>query len=319
VNNGGACIGAASGVLGLLAATIERWDDAESHFKDAIALNERIGARPWVARVQLNYAEMLMERGAEGDRRRALELLQPALSTFEALGMKQWLEPALALKLSAQGVDLSSPGNSIDAVASLVYSEKPDLKKHAAPDGTVTIMFSDIEGSTAMADRLGDKRFMEVLREHNSIIRKQIKSHGGFEVKSEGDGFMVAFQSARKAVECAIAIQEALDARDGTVGAPLEEGGGAGGAAPGAGSGVEPVRVRIGLHAGEVIKEGEDFFGRNVIMAARVASQACGGEILVSSVLKALMEGSDVPWGASRTVELKGLSGEHEIWPVQWS
>ena len=72
------------------------------------------------------------------------------------------------------------------------------------------------------------------------------------------------------------------------------------------------------MHAGEVIKEGEDFFGRNVIMAARVASQAHGGEILASSVLKALVEGSGVAWGDKRTVELKGLSGEHEIWAVRW-
>jgi len=78
------------------------------------------------------------------------------------------------------------------------------------------------------------------------------------------------------------------------------------------------IAVRIGLHSGEVIKEGEDFFGRNVIMAARVASQAQGGEILVSGVLKALVAGSDVPWGEKRTVGLKGLSGEHEIWPVAW-
>jgi class 3 adenylate cyclase len=77
--------------------------------------------------------------------------------------------------------------------------------------------------------------------------------------------------------------------------------------------------VRIGLHAGEVIKEGQDFFGRNVIMAARVASQANGGEILASGVLKALLSGSDVSWGDSRTVTLKGLSGEHEIWAVEWS
>ena len=75
----------------------------------------------------------------------------------------------------------------------------------------------------------------------------------------------------------------------------------------------------IGLHAGEVIKEGEDFFGRNVIMAARVASQANGGEILTSAVVKALLSGSDVSWGDSRTVTLKGLSGEHEIWTVEWT
>jgi class 3 adenylate cyclase len=117
-------------------------------------------------------------------------------------------------------------------------------------------------------------------------------------VKSEGDGFMVAFQSAGKALDCASAIQTALAARNE--------------------SAEEPVKVRMGLHAGEVIKEGEDFFGRNVIMAARVASQAHGGEILASGVLKALVEGSDVVWGDARTVELKGLPGEHQIWPVKW-
>ncbi|HEY8766277.1 MAG TPA: adenylate/guanylate cyclase domain-containing protein, partial [Dehalococcoidia bacterium] len=87
--------------------------------------------------------------------------------------------------------------------------------------------------------------------------------------------------------------------------------------APRGGAG-EKVMVRMGLHAGEVIKEGEDFFGRNVIMAARVASQAQGGEILASGVLKALLSGSDVSWGDSRMVALKGLSGEHEIWAVEW-
>ena len=128
---------------------------------------------------------------------------------------------------------------------------------------------------------------------------------------------MIAFQSARKALECAIAIQKALDTRNTGVGAPLGEGRGAGGAAPGAGSGVEPVRVRMGLHSGEVIKEGSDFFGKNVILAARIAAQAHGGEILVSNLLKALVESSgDLAWGDVRTVELKGLSGTHEIWPV---
>jgi class 3 adenylate cyclase len=160
-------------------------------------------------------------------------------------------------------------------------------------------MFSDIEGSTAMADRLGDKHFMEVLREHNAIIREQLKAHGGFEVKSEGDGFMVAFQSAGKALACASAIQKALVARNE--------------------SAEEPVKVRMGLHAGEVVKEGDDFFGRNVIMAARVASQANGGEVLASGVVKTLLQGSDVAWGEKRVVELKGLSGEQEIWAVEWA
>jgi class 3 adenylate cyclase len=188
---------------------------------------------------------------------------------------------------------------SIDNVARVVEQERPDIKSHAAPDGTVTIMFSDIEGSTALADRLGDARFMEVLREHNAIIRGEVRAHEGFEVKSEGDGFMVAFQSARKGLDCAMGIQKALLTRNE--------------------SADEPVLVRMGLHSGEVIKEEQDFFGRNVIVAARVASQANGGEILASSVLKALLSGSDVRWGEKRVVELKGLSGEHEIWGVNWS
>jgi class 3 adenylate cyclase len=293
------CYGPTHRLLGRLAATLERWDDAERHFQDAIEMNARMNAGRFAGWTFHQYADMLLRRDGPGDREKALSLLSQALDVAERLGLTALLERSLAMKLKAQGVDLSDIGTSIDTVAREALAEQPDLKPHAAPDGTVTIMFSDIEGSTAMADRLGDARFMEVLREHNAIIREQIKANAGFEVKSEGDGFMVAFQSAGKALTCASAIQKALADRNGAAG--------------------EPIRVRIGLHAGEVIKEGEDFFGRNVIMAARVASQAHGGEILASGVVKALVAGSDVTWGELRTVELKGLSGDHEIWPVNWS
>jgi class 3 adenylate cyclase len=241
-----------------------------------------------------------MKRDAEGDRDRARVLIDESLSEAQSLGMQPLTERILALKMEDQGIGTSGDiYTSIDRVAEEVESQHPDLKPHAAPDGTVTIMFSDIEGSTAMTEELGDQKWMEVLREHNAIIREQVKAHSGYEVKSEGDGFMVAFQSAAKAVDCAAAIQNALAERNANAG--------------------EPVKVRMGLHAGEVIKEGEDFFGRNVIMAARVASQAQGGEILTSAVLKALLTGADVTWGEARTVELKGLSGEHEIWAIEWA
>ncbi len=131
--------------------------------------------------------------------------------------------------------------------------ERPNLQPHAAPDGTVTIMFTDIEGSTAMTERLGDRQAQEVLRIHNAIIREQVAAHQGFEVKSQGDGFMMAFSSARRALECAIAIQQNFAIHDE--------------ARPG-----EPIRVRIGLHTGEAVKEGEDFFGKTVTLAARIAS-----------------------------------------------
>jgi class 3 adenylate cyclase len=275
-----------------------RWQEAEEHFEYSLDDHINKGARLIVPLNRFQYADMLLRRDAPGDREKAFALLQPALSEAQEMGLKSLLERALKLKLKLQGVDLSDINTSIDTVARQALAEQPDLKPHAAPDGTVTIMFSDIEGSTAMADRLGDAKFMEVLREHNALIRDQIKANAGFEVKSEGDGFMVAFQSAGKALACASAIQKALVDRNETA--------------------EEPVLVRVGLHAGEVIKEGEDFFGRNVIMAARVASQAHGGEILASGILKGLVEGSDVVWGEKRVVELKGLSGEHEIWAVEW-
>jgi eukaryotic-like serine/threonine-protein kinase len=289
--------GSTSRFLGLLATTLQRWDDAEKHFNEAIEMHVKLSP-PWLGWTQFQYADMLLRRGSPGDREKALSLLSQALDIAQRLEMKALLERALALKLEVQGVSFSDVGTSIETVAREALAEQPDLRSHAAPDGTVTIMFSDIEGSTALAERLGDKRFMEFLREHNAIVRAQVKAHGGFEVKSEGDGFMVAFQSAGKALACASAIQKALVERNE--------------------SAEEPVRVRMGLHAGEVIKEGEDFFGRNVIMAARVASQANGGEILTSGVLKSLLQGSDVSWGEKRTVTLKGLSGEHEVWSVAW-
>ena len=147
-----------------------------------------------------------------------------------------------------------------------------------------------------MMERLGDQKWMEVLREHNKIVRRNVNAHGGFEVKSEGDGFMLAFQSARKALQCAIETQRAF-----------------------AETAEPPIRVRIGLHTGEVIREGEDFFGKHVNLAARIAGQASGGEILVSSLLKELADSAgDISFDEGREVDLKGLAGSHRVFAVDW-
>jgi len=190
--------------------------------------------------------------------------------------------------------ELQEESTSIDEVAESVAEERPSLHHGAAPDGTTTVLFSDIEGFTAMNDRLGDHQAFEVLKTHNQIVRDQVQAFGGFEVKSQGDGFMVAFSSARQALLCAIAIQKALSGRGG-----------------------EPVRVRMGLHTGEAIKDADDFFGRNVIFAARIADQAEGGEILVSSLVKELTEsGGEFEFENGREVALKGLSGTGKVYSV---
>ena len=175
-------------------------------------------------------------------------------------GAARALPDALA---EGAGVDLTDYRHiEIDTVAREVLADQPDLRIHAAPDGTVTIMFSDIEGSTQPhSERLGDKGVDMWGCASTTPSSASRSTHGGFEVKSEGDGFMVAFQSAGKALACASAIQKALLARND--------------------SAEEPVKVRMGLHAGEVIKEGEDFFGRNVIMAARLAAGAGGARFCV--------------------------------------
>jgi class 3 adenylate cyclase len=298
IHPAGVLIGSTELFLGVLAATGARWDEAEGHFERAVTVNARLGGRPFVARARYHHAAMCLARGRAGDRARALDLVNAALGTAQELGMKALLDRALALKLRAQGVDPANASASIDAVVTLVQRERPDLRRHAAPDGTVTIMFTDIEGSTALTERLGDRRAQEVLRAHNALIREQVAAFGGFEVKSQGDGFMVAFGSARRAVLGALAIQRAM--------ARLR--------AP---DGGDAVRVRIGLHTGEALREADDFFGRNVIVSARIAGSARGGEILVSSLVKALTESAgDLRFGGRRELRLKGLEGTHAVYEV---
>ena len=190
--------------------------------------------------------------------------------------------------------------SSSEGVAPAVELERPDWRQHTAPDGTVTILFSDIQGSTEMTERLGDLQMQEVLRAHNSIVREQLKEFAGFEVKSMGDGFMLAFSSARRALQCAVAMQKGFaDYNTEHV--------------------EEPLLVRMGLHTGEVMKEADAFFGKHVILASRIANQAEGGQILVSFLFKELTaSGGDIRFGEEQIVELKGLADVNRVYPVYW-
>jgi class 3 adenylate cyclase len=188
---------------------------------------------------------------------------------------------------------------AIDRIASWVAEEQPDLRRASAPDGTVTLLFSDIENSTRLNERLGDQRWLEVLGTHNSIVRAQVDEHRGYEVKSQGDGFMIAFPSAHQAVSCAIDVQRALARR--------------------AANGELPVRVRIGIHTGEAIQHDGDFYGSSVTLAARLADRAEGGEILVSSLVRSLVEpAGDITLHDAGEAELKGLSGKQRFFRVAW-
>jgi class 3 adenylate cyclase len=186
-------------------------------------------------------------------------------------------------------------GSSVEAVVSKVLAEGLNLAPFAAPTGTVTLLFSDIESSTQLNARLGDRAWMTLLHEHNDLIRGELAWHGGFEVKSQGDGFMVAFGSASAAVRSSIGIQETLAARNEQAETPF--------------------RVRIGAHTGE----SADFFGGHVNYAAHVAEQAAGGEIVVSSLLRQLVEPSgEFRFSAREPIALKGLDGNQTLHTVAW-
>jgi class 3 adenylate cyclase len=269
---------------------------ARALLQKALEIAGKVGNRPDKARSHVGLASVLFAHFPD-DRAEAAEHLDIATREAQAMKMKPLLDECLALKLRFQGITSMDVYTSIDTVVREVQAEKPDLRTHAAPDGTVTIMFSDIEDSTVLTERLGDQAWQQLLRDHNALIRAQIQIHSGYEVKTMGDGFMVAFQSAKKGLDCALAIQRAFN---------------------NSASSGERVKVRIGLHAGEAIKDGDDFYGKNVIMASRVAAKASGGEILVSSLLHALVESSVEPgtFRDAREVELKGLSGTHTVFAV---
>jgi class 3 adenylate cyclase len=187
----------------------------------------------------------------------------------------------------------------IDAIAEGRTDAGGDLEAAGGwPEGTVTIMFSDIEGFTSITERLGDRRAVAVLHEHNDIIRQRIDRSGGHEIKAQGDGFMVAFSGASHALECAVGIQSAFAARNRS-------------------QPDLPLKIRLGLHSGEAIRDGNDFLGGAVILAARIAQEAKGGEILVSSVLKELCDLSgEFEFSNGRDVNLKGLSESRRLYSV---
>ena len=186
--------------------------------------------------------------------------------------------------------------NSIEDLAGWAQVERPDLARLTA-DGHVVIVFSDIEGSTEHNEELGDRRWVQLLDRHNKLIHKRVENYDGHVVKSQGDGFMIAFSDPQQAVRCSIAVQQALhDSAEQW----------------------DHIRVRIGAHMGTSVRRGDDLFGRNVAMAARVAGQADGGEILVSEPVREAVEGqSDIRLGPPREVELKGFRGSHAVYPVE--
>ena len=282
--------------FGGLALATGLTDVAEAFFEESLEWSVAQKAVVEEGRSHQGLAGVAARRG---NRPLAMEHLDKAAEIFQRHGLSFYLDQVIAKKLELQGASSTDAQTSIDSVAAAVQTEHPDLANQAAPDGTVTLLFSDIIDSTATNERLGDTAWMALLREHNEVIREQVADNSGYEVKSTGDGFMLAFRSARDGLNCAIGIQRGIASRNG--------------------SAEEPVEVRIGLHTGEAVRERGDFFGKHVNLAARVGGSASGGEILVSSLLAQLVGPSgEFELSQRPAMQLKGLDGEYVTHRVEW-
>src|SRR2546427_3720808 len=168
------------------------------------------------------------------------------------------------------------------------------------PSGVITIMFTDLVGSTALADRLGDDTAQSLRHAHDRILRQQFERFHGKVVQGTGDGFLVAFASPRQGVECAVEVQRALSAQH-SEGRYLE------------------LQVRIGLHTGEPIVEGGDLIGSDVNLAARVEAEAGGGQVLVSEMTRQLARQSrGFEFLALGERMLKGFAEPINLFEVRW-
>jgi DNA-binding NarL/FixJ family response regulator/class 3 adenylate cyclase len=165
---------------------------------------------------------------------------------------------------------------------------------------TVTVLFADVESSTALLERLGQGRWLRALAEYEALLQSSLERHGGTLVKALGDGHLLAFPSARAALRCAVDVQRSL---------PIAS-------AP-------DLRVRMGMHTGEPAVREDDLHGRTVIKAARIADLAHGGEVLVSGIVRELAGADEdfeeeIWFEDGREVELRGLRGRHLVLTARW-
>lgn len=168
------------------------------------------------------------------------------------------------------------------------------------PSGTVTFLFSDIEDSTELVRRLGDESYAQVRAEHHRLLREAFEAHGGHEIDTAGDGFFVAFDSARDAVEAAVESQLALRGFGWPNG--------------------EAVRVRMGLHTAEPFLSGEGYVGVGVTRASRICDAGRGGQILVSNATAGIVEDAELSGVVLTDLglhRLKGLRLEQRLFQIR--
>lgn len=185
--------------------------------------------------------------------------------------------------------------SAIDVIASALEPVTPALSRMSSPDGAVTLMLSDIADAPAAAEQLGEERWKQMLHDHHLLVEQLVTRHDGQVLKFENDGFLASYNSAHAGLHAAVELQRTFAA------------------------GPSPLALRVGVHSGFVMGNPEQLMGRNAVLAARIAGQAKGGEILVSSNAKEYTQ-SDPSFRFEESGEyhFKGLHGEHVVYSLLW-
>jgi adenylate cyclase len=187
---------------------------------------------------------------------------------------------------------------SIDVIASALEPVAPAVGRMSSPDGAVTLMLSDIADAGAAAENLGSERWQQLVRDHHLLVERLVAGHDGQVVKFQDDGFLASFNSAHAGLHAAVELQRTL------IAGPADQ---------------RSLAIRIGLHSGFVMGNPEQMLGRNMVLASRIAAQAKGGEILVSSAARDYTQ-TDPSFRFEERGEyhFKGLHGEHLVYSLLW-
>ena len=185
----------------------------------------------------------------------------------------------------------------IEPIATASVSPTAAAAQSGAP---VALLFTDMEGSTSLTERLGDAAAQELLRAHNDIVRQALAAHGGSEIKHTGDGIMASFPSASSALDSAAQIQRSIAKRN-------EE------------KPDEAIHVRIGINVGEPLREQDDLFGTAVQVARRICDAAEPGQILASNVVRELVAGKGFLFADMGETALRGFEDPMRVYELRWT
>ena len=271
------CYGSMSRYLGLLAATQHRYDDAEKRFEDAIRFELRMGAVPFVARTRVCYAAMLIARGAPSDLERARVLLEMAIEAAGALKMM------VLVRLASETAErLENPA----------LIQRPSIGVSGVAERRVsTIMFLDIVDSTAHAARVGDSHWHSVIERFQTVVRDKLKKFRGREINTAGDEFFVVFGEPADAVRCARAVRASL----------LKM----------------ALQIRVGIHTGECQITHDDVLGLAVHIGARMVRKAAPGQVIVSAMVKDLVDDVAIDFADHGVHQLRGIPGEWRLFEAK--